>query len=62
MLATIDALNIIPRDNNTKPLLLIDGHKSQLEVLLLEYINTLTDHWAMCLGLPYDNVLCQVKD
>ena len=28
MLATLDVLNVIPRDDNIKPLLLINGHKS----------------------------------
>ena len=62
MLATLDVLSIIPRDDNIKPFLLIDGHKSRLEIPFLEYINTPTDHWVVCLGVPYGTALWQVGD
>lgn len=62
MLSTLDVLNVIPRDDNIKPLLLIDGHKSRLEIPFLEYINTPTDHWVVCLGVPYGTALWQVGD
>ncbi len=47
MLATLDVLQVIPRDDNIKPFLLIDRHKSRLETPFLEYINTPTDHWVV---------------
>ena len=63
MLATLDVLNVIPRDDtNIKPFLLIDGHKSRLELPFLEYINTPKDHWVVCLGVPYGTALWQVGD
>ena len=62
MLATLDVLQVIPRDDNIKPFLLIDGHKSRLETPFLEYINTPTDHWVVCLGVPYGTALWQVGD
>ena len=36
--------------------------KSRLEVPFLEYINTPTDHWVVCLGVPYGTALWQVGD
>jgi len=63
MLATLDVLNVIPRDdNNAKPFFLIDGHNSRLQLPFLEYINTPKDHWVVCLGVPYGTALWQVGD
>ena len=63
MLATLDLLNVIPRDDkNVKPFLLIDGHNSRLQLPFLEYINTPKDHWVVCLGVPYGTALWQVGD
>ena len=46
ILATLDVLNVIPRDDkNISPFLLIDGHKNLPHLIpFLEYINTSKDH------------------
>ena len=62
MLTTLDMLNIITQDNDMKPLIWIDEHKSQLEVPSLELINTPSDHWVVYLEIPYDISLLQVVD
>ena len=62
MLQTLDMLGVIPREENIKPFLLLDGHGSRLEVPFLQYINTPTDHWVVCIGVPYGTALWQVGD
>ena len=52
-LTTLDVLNVIPRNDNLKPFLLLDGHGSRLEMPFLQYINNPEDHWVVCLGVPY---------
>ena len=62
MLQTIDALNLFPRENNLRPFLLLDGHRSRLELPFLQYINTPKDHWVVCIGVPYGTAYWQVGD
>ncbi len=52
-LSTLDVMQVIPRDDDVKPFLLLDGHGSRLE---LPY------HWVVCLGVPYGTALWQVGD
>ena len=59
---TLDILNVVPRDQDKKPFLLLDGHGSRLEMPFLQYINTPTDHWVVCIGVPYGTALWQVGD
>ena len=61
-LSTLDVMNIVDRDENKKPFLLLDGHGSRLEMPFLKYINTPEDHWVVCLGVPYGTALWQVGD
>ena len=53
-------MNVIPRDSNKKPFLLLDGHQSWLEIPLFEYINTPEDHWVVFPGVPYWTAQWQV--
>ena len=62
MLQTIDSLNLFPRENNVRPFLLLDGHRSRLELPFLQYINTPKDHWVVCIGVPYGTAYWQVGD
>ena len=55
-------MQVIPRQDNIKPFLLLDGHGSRLEFPFLKYINTPEDHWVVCLGVPYGTALWQVGD
>ena len=62
MLQTIDSLNLFPREGNMRPFLLLDGHRSRLELPFLQYINTPKDHWVICIGVPYRTAYWQVGD
>ena len=59
---TIDHHNLFPRTDGVKPFVLIDGHKSRLEMPFLSYINTPKDNWIVCIGVPYGTALWQVGD
>ena len=61
MLKTLDQLEVIPRDENVKPLILLDGHQSR-QLPFLKYVNDPEDHWIACIGLPYGTALWQVGD
>ena len=61
-LSTLDVMKVIPRNDNVKPFLQLDGHGSRLELPFLNYINTPEDHWVVCLGVPYGTALWQVGD
>ena len=61
-LQTLDSYNIFNRTNRVKPFLILDGHKSRLELPFLQYINTPKDHWVVCIGVPYGTALWQVGD
>ena len=62
MLQTLDGMELVPRNNNANPLILLDGHRSQLEMPFLKYINTPEDHWVACIGVPYGTALWQGSD
>ena len=48
----MDELELFPRTNIVKPLLLLDGHSSRLEIPFLHYINNPKDHWVVSFGTP----------
>ena len=63
MLKTLDLLELFPRnDPSVKPFILLDGHGSRLELPFLTYINNPTDHWVVCIGIPYGTSIWQVGD
>ena len=62
MLRTLDEMDLIPREANVKPFILLDGHRSRLEMPFLRYVNTPEDHWIACIGVPYGTALWQVGD
>ena len=43
-LQTLDSYDLFPRTEKVKPFLMLDGHKSRLELPFLQYINTPKDH------------------
>ena len=54
ILKHMDQLDLFPRtDPNIKPILLLDGHGSCLELLLLKYINTDSHECVFCIEVPY---------
>ena len=61
-LTTLDSYDLFPRTDTVKPFLMLDGHKSRLELPFLHYINTPRDHWVVCIGVPYGTALWQVGD
>ena len=52
-LQTLDSYDIFERTENLKPFLILDGHRSRLELPFLQYINNPKDHWVVCIGVPY---------
>ena len=59
---TMDHHQLFERTADVKPFVLIDGHKSRLEIPFLRYINTPKDNWIVCIGVPYGTALWQVGD
>ena len=45
------------RTYDVKPFLLFDGHQSRLGLTFLQYINTPSDYWVVCIGVPYGTAL-----
>jgi hypothetical protein len=43
-------------------MLIVDGHKSRLAPVFVEYINNKNNTWKVCLGVPYATTLWQVGD
>ena len=62
MLQTLDEMELVPRNNGVNPLILLDGHRSRLEMPFLKYVNTPEDHWVAVIGVPYGTALWQVGD
>jgi hypothetical protein len=62
LLRTIDKHEVYDRVEGTKPLLLLDGHHSRMDLEFLEYINQPGTEWNVCIGVPYGTHLWQVAD
>ena len=62
ILKTLDKLELIPRNEGVKPFILLDGHRSRLELPFLRYVNDPDDHWIACIGVPYGTALWQVSE
>jgi hypothetical protein len=62
LLRTIDKHQVYDRLQGTKPLLLLDGHHSRMDLEFLEYINQPGTEWNVCIGVPYGTHLWQVAD
>ena len=59
----MDGLELFPRTSNRPKLfLLLDGHSSRFQVPFLNYINTPTHQWVVCIGLPNSTGHWQVGD
>jgi hypothetical protein len=52
MLRYMDSFNIFQREQDEKPLLLLGGHHSQMDLDFLEYINTNEHMWNVNIGVP----------
>ena len=61
-LEQLDFLEVFPRANGMKPVLLVDGHGSRFGLDFLEYINDPAHIWTVCIGVPYGTALWQVGD
>lgn len=61
-LEQMDKLNLFPRRANVKPFLLLDGHGSRLQLPFLEYVNSPSNSWVVCIGVPYGTSYWQVGD
>lgn len=60
MLKVMDGLNLFPRVNGKRPMLLLDGHQSRLQLPFLQYIRD--NDWCVCIGVPYGTHWWQVGD
>ena len=56
-LEALDHLEVFPRANGMKPVLLVDGHNSRFGLDFLEYINDPAHLWTVCIGVPYGTAL-----
>ena len=62
MLQTLDEMDLIPCEDNIKPFISLDGHRSRLEMSFLRYINTAEDHWIACIDVPCVTARWQLRD
>jgi hypothetical protein len=62
MLRYMDSQNIFDRANGEKPVLVLDGHHSRMDLEFLEYINDEDHKWFVCIGVPYGTHKWQVAD
>ena len=62
MLSSIDRLGVFDRSDGVPPFLLLDGHGSRFDIKFLEYINSATTNWNVCIGVPYGTIYWQVGD
>jgi len=49
VLVTLDRLEVFPKENGIKPILLVDGHSSRFQLPFLEYINNVDCKWSTVL-------------
>ena len=59
---TLDTLDIFDRSTGIKPVLLLDGHGSRMELPFLQYINNPLHLWSALIGVPYGTSMWQVGD
>lgn len=54
ILVTLDSLNVFDcTAKNAQPILILDSHKSQMNVKFLKYITKKDHKWTCCVGIPY---------
>jgi hypothetical protein len=58
----MDLLNLFPRVNGMKPILIVDGHDSRFDIKFLKYIRDSNHTWSVVIVLPYGTHLWQVGD
>ena len=62
ILATLDHVGVFNWQEGATPFLLIDGHRSRLDMEFLEYFCNPTHEWAVVMGVPYGTALWKVGD
>lgn len=60
MLRSIDSLGVFDHSDGVPPFLLLDGHGSRFDIKFLEYINSETTKWNVCIGVPHGTSNWQV--
>lgn len=58
----MDKNEVFDWSNGTLPFLLLDWHQSQIQLLLLNFINNNQHKWMVCVGAPYFTHKWQVHD
>ena len=61
-LEQLNTLEVFPRGNNMKHVLLVDGHGSRFGLDFLQYINDPAHLWTVCIDVPYGTALWKVGD
>ena len=61
-LKTLDSYDIFPLSHKAKPFLMLDGHKSWLELPFLPNTKTPIVQWIVYIGVPYGTAFWQVGD
>jgi hypothetical protein len=62
MMQASDDHDIFKGSDGSRPLLLLDGHHSHLELPFLDYIHGPGHEWMTCIGVPYGTYFWQVTD
>jgi hypothetical protein len=62
--ATLDQLSSFDeaRAEGRRPFVLLDGHNTLFNLEFLEYINSTSHCWSVCIGVPYGTSLWQIGD
>jgi hypothetical protein len=58
----MDSFEVFDRAAGEKPLLLLDGHHSRMDLEFLEYVNDDKHPWNVNIGVPYGTHIWQVAD
>jgi hypothetical protein len=62
MIKALDDLEVFRNNDGLRPLLLLDGHPSHLQLPFLEHIMSPKHYWHVYIGVPYGTHLWQVGD
>mmetsp|Transcript_22687 Transcript_22687/g.49112 ORF Transcript_22687/g.49112 Transcript_22687/m.49112 type:complete len:176 (+) Transcript_22687:734-1261(+) len=58
-----DAIELFPRRQcGPIPVIIVNGHQSQLNPSFIKYINNDAYRWVVCFGVPYATTIWQVGD
>ena len=59
---TLDLYGLFSRQPGLTPFVLVNAHRSRIELPVLEYFNKPATKWACYIVVPYGTSLCKVGD